>query len=158
MGFYGDLRDWAWGLSLIALTTMLHATGVVIMALAGLRIKGRLEKRKLRLRHAIAIVIGVVGAVGLALAVLHGVEYAIWAGAYVWIGAVDTPIHGLLYSIDSMTTRGASGLMLLPQWAMMGALEAANGMLLFGISTAYLFAVMQSFWPLLLADRRCRRN
>ena len=32
---------------------------------------------------------------------------------------------------------------------MMGALEAADGMLLFGISTAYIFAVMQMYWPML---------
>ena len=32
---------------------------------------------------------------------------------------------------------------------MMGALEAAGGMLLFGISTAYIFAVMQVYWPML---------
>ena len=31
----------------------------------------------------------------------------------------------------------------------MGALEAANGMLLFGISTAYIFAVMLQWWPVL---------
>src|SRR5262249_17283925 len=41
-----------------------------------------------------------------------------------------------------MSTRGASGLTLQRPWQMMGALEAVNGMLLFGISTAYVFAVM----------------
>lgn len=55
----------------------------------------------------------------------------------------------MLYSVDSMTTRGASGLVLQPHWRMMGALEAANGMVLFGISTAFIFAVMQVYWPLL---------
>ena len=34
-------------------------------------------------------------------------------------------------------------------WLTMGALEAAGGMLLFGISTAYIFAVMQLYWPML---------
>ena len=48
-----------------------------------------------------------------------------------------------------MTTRGASGLTLQQHWRMMGALEAAGGMLLFGISTAYIFAVMQVYWPML---------
>jgi hypothetical protein len=32
---------------------------------------------------------------------------------------------------------------------MLGALEAAAGMLLFGISTAYIFALMQTYWPML---------
>ena len=32
---------------------------------------------------------------------------------------------------------------------MMGALEAADGMLLFGISTAYIYSTMQVYWPML---------
>ena len=106
----------------------------------------------------IPIVIGVVGAVGLLLAVLHGIEAAIWAAAYVWLGALDSPRDAILYSLDSMTTRGASGLMLEPHWQMMGALEAADGMLLFGISTAYIFAVMQVYWPILSDLLTTRRH
>jgi hypothetical protein len=30
---------------------------------------------------------------------------------------------------------------------MMGALEALNGMLLFGLTTAFLFAMIQRVWP-----------
>ena len=141
--------NWTWGLSLIALTIAIHATGVVVMSFVGFGIRARLETRKLGLRHVIPIVIGVVGAVGLLLAVLHGIEAAIWAAAYVWLGALDTPKDAILYSLDSMTTRGASGLTLERHWQMMGALEAADGMLLFGISTAYIFAVMQVYWPML---------
>jgi hypothetical protein len=53
------------------------------------------------------------------------------------------------YSIDSISTRGASGLVLEHRWRLMGALEAVDGMLLFCISTAYVFTVMQAYWPLL---------
>ena len=141
--------NWTWGLSLIALTIAIHAMGVVMMAVVAFRIKARLETRKLRLRHVIAIVIGTVGVVGLLLAVLHGIEAAIWATAYVWLGALDSPKDAILYSVDSITTRGASALVLHQHWRMMGALEAAAGMLLFGISTAYIFAVMQAYWPML---------
>jgi hypothetical protein len=141
--------NWAWGLSLIALTIAIHAMGVVMMAVVGFRIRVRLETRKRRLRHVISIVIGMVGVVGLLLAVLHGIEAAIWAAAYVWLGALGSPKDAILYSVDSITTRGASGLMLQQHWRMMGALEAAAGMLLFGISTAYLFAVMQTYWPMI---------
>ena len=141
--------NWTWGLSLIALTIAIHTMGVVMMALVGLRIRVRLETWNLGLRHVILIVIGVVGAVGLLLAVLHGIEAAIWAAAYVWLGALNSPKDAILYSVDSMTTRGASGLTLQQHWRMMGALEAADGMLLFGISTAYIFAVMQVYWPML---------
>jgi hypothetical protein len=141
--------DWGWGLSLITLTIAIHAVGVVIMAIVAFRIRGRVETRNPGLRHVIPIVICMVGGVGLLLAMLHAVEAAIWAAAYVWLGALDSPRDAILYSIDSMTTRGASGLMLQQHWRIMGALEAAGGMLLFGISTAYIFAVMQVYWPML---------
>ena len=129
-----------------------------MMALVGLVIRARLETRNLGFRHVILIMIGVVGAVGLLLAVLHGIEAAIWAAAYVWLGALNSPKDAILYSLDSMTTRGASGLMLEQHWQMMGALEAANGMLLFGISTAYIFALMQVYWSMLSDLLMTRRH
>ena len=141
--------NWAWGLSLIALTIAIHTMGVVMMAVAGLRVRLWLEVRNLGLRHVIRIVIAGVGAVGLLLAVLHGIEATIWATAYLWLGALDSLNDAVLYSLDSMTTRGASGLTLEPHWQLMGALEAANGMLLFGISTAFIFAEMQGYWSML---------
>jgi hypothetical protein len=150
--------NWTWGLSLIAMTIAIHATGVVMMALVGLVIRARLETPNLGFRHVILIMIGVVGAVGLLLAVLHGIEAAIWAAAYVWLGALNSPKDAILYSLDSMTTRGASGLMLEQHWQMMGALEAANGMLLFGISTAYIFALMQVYWSMLSDLLMTRRH
>ena len=150
--------NWAWGLSLIALTIAIHTMGVVMMAVAGLRIRLWLEIRNLGFRYVIRIVIAGVGAVGLLLAVLHGIEATIWAAAYVWLGALDSLKDAILYSLDSMTTRGASGLMLEPHWQMMGALEAADGMLLFGISTAYIFAVMQVYWPILSDLLTTRRH
>jgi hypothetical protein len=52
----------------------------------------------------------------------------------------------MLYSVDSIATRGASGLVLQSHRQMMGALEAVDGVLLFGISTAFIFTVMQFFY------------
>jgi hypothetical protein len=98
---------------------------------------------RLRLHHWFAIVVPVIGVVGLLLAALHGIEAAVWAAAYWWLGALNSLGEAVLYSVDSISTRGASGLVLEHHWRMMGALEATDGMLLFGISTAYIFTVMQ---------------
>ena len=92
--------NWAWGLSLIALTIAIHTTGVVMMAVAGLRIRARLETRNLSFWHTILIVVGVVGTAGLLLAVLHGIEATIWAAAYVWLGALNLPQNAILYSVE----------------------------------------------------------
>jgi hypothetical protein len=148
----GDLlarASWTWGLSLIALTIAIHTTGVVLMAHLMLRIRTGLVKRRLGLPSVIPIVIGAVSGVALLLAVLHGIEATIWAAAYMCFGAFRSFADALLYSVGSMTTAGASGLNLEQQWRMMSALESVNGMLLFGISTAYIFAVMQVYWPML---------
>jgi hypothetical protein len=48
-----------------------------------------------------------------------------------------------------MSTRGAAGLTLQRHWQLMGALEAFNGMLLFGVSTAFLFTVAQVYWSMI---------
>jgi hypothetical protein len=106
----------------------------------------------------IAIVVAAFTAMGLLLAVLHGTEAAFWAAAYLWLGALDSPGAAILYSVDSMATRGASGVMLQPHWQMMGALEAADGMLLFGISTAFIFTVMEFYFQHLLLQRPAARH
>ena len=144
------MEDWTWGLSLIALTIAMHGAGIILMALRGLNIRARIESRNhLTLPRAAAIQIGLIGTVGLLLAALHGVEAALWAAAYWWLGALSSPTDAILYSVDSMSTLGASGLTVEPHWRMMGALEGMDGMLLFGISTAYIFAIMQAYWSLM---------
>ena len=148
------MENWAWGLSLIALTITIHAAGVALMAFVTLRIRVRFEsENRLGSRQVFSITIGLIGSVGLLLAALHGIEAALWAAAYWWLGALNSAAQALLYSVDSNSTRGASGLILEHHWLMMGALEAMDGMLLFGISTAYIFTVMQDYWPLMTRRR-----
>jgi hypothetical protein len=146
-----DHPGWLWGLSLIVLTMAIHATAIVMLAFVGVRIRVWLETRGLKVWNLIAILICVIGVIGLLLAVLHGIECGIWAAAYLWLGALDSPTDALFFSLDAMSTRGASGLTLQRPWQMMGALEAVDGMLLFGVSTAYLFSVMQVYWSMLTA-------
>jgi hypothetical protein len=147
-----DTPSWRWGLLLIALTMAIHVTAVVTMAFVGVRVRARLERRGLDSWNLVAALIFTSVAMVLLLAALHGAECGIWAAAYLWLGAIDSPQDALLFSVDSMTTRGASGLTLQRHWQMMGALEAVDGVLLFGVSTAYMFAVMQIYWSMLAAQ------
>jgi hypothetical protein len=106
----------------------------------------RLERRRTGLPCVFAIVIGTITTTGLLLAALHMIEAMLWAVAYLWLDAFGSPEVAILFSVDSITTRGASGLMLPSHRQMMGALEAADGVLLFGISTAFIFTVMQFYY------------
>ena len=144
-----DYQSWCWGLSIIALTIVIHAAAVVMMAFAGVRMRARLETRGVDLWSLIAIQICAIGVIGLLLIVLHAIECGIWAAAYLWLGVLDSPTDALIYSVDSMATLGASGLTPQRPWQVMGGLEAVNGMILFGVSTAYVFAVMQLYWSML---------
>ena len=145
-----DLPSWSLGLSLIVLTVAIHTTAVVLMAY-GLepRIRVRLDKHHPDVLRAIPTVIANIGAVALILAALHGLEGMLWALAYWWLGALDSLAQASAYSLSSMTTSEISGLTLPPRFDLLSVLEAVNGALLFGISTAFLFAVMQVHWQLL---------
>lgn len=143
----GWLGNWAWGLPLIAVTLMIHAGGVMGIALVVSRLGHRTQMGSSELTYSLASSALMIGAVGCALAALHGVEALIWAAAFVWLGALPSFAEAVLYSLDSITTRGAAGLGLAPRWQLMGALESANGVLLFGLSTAFLFVVLQGARP-----------
>jgi hypothetical protein len=106
----------------------------------------RLESRSPGLPRVFAIVIGTITAMGLLLVALHLMEAAFWAAAYLRVGALGSLEAAILYSVDSIATRGASGLTLQSHWQMLGALEAVDGVLLFGISTAFIFTVMQFYY------------
>jgi hypothetical protein len=147
------LENWTLGLSLIGLTITMHAAGIALGALKLQGIRVYLEHRELRLTGTFVVLVGLIGTLGLLLVILHGLEAAAWAVAYRWLGALDSAHNSILYSLDAISTRGSSRVLLDTPWQVMGALEAVDGMLLFGISTAFIFAVMQNFWPILVDSR-----
>jgi hypothetical protein len=153
-----DYPSWRWGLSLIVLTMAFHAVAVVMMGIVAAKIRLRLETRRFDLWKLIPIMICMVTVIGLLLAVTLVIECGIWAAAYLRLGALDSPLDALLFSIDSMSTRGASGLTLQRHWQLMGALEAVNGMLLFGLSTAWLFTVGQGYWSMIATHVTARKS
>jgi hypothetical protein len=53
----------------------------------------------------------------------------------------------MLYSLNAITAFGHTSLELAPHWQLMGALEALNGLLLFGLTTAFLYGHLQRVWP-----------
>jgi hypothetical protein len=145
-----DLPSWSLGLLLIVLTIAIHTTAVVLMSF-GLetRIRVRADKHKPHGLRATPTVIGHIGAVALILAALHGLEGVLWALAYWWLGALDSFTSASIDALATMTTFEIPGLTLPSRFQMISALAAVNGVLLFGISTAFLFAVMQVHWKVL---------
>jgi hypothetical protein len=143
-----DLASWSLGLALIVLTIAIHTTAVVLMGF-GLESRIRATGPTADRRRAVPIVIAHIGAVAVILAALHGLEGVLWALAYWWLGALDSFTQASIYALATLTTFEIPGLTLPPRFQMISALQAVNGVLLFGISTAFLFAVIQVHWKLL---------
>ena len=138
------IADWVWSLPLILLTVVIHVFGLGIINERVVRVVGRAMGR----RGLIPLFALVMGVAILLMTALHGVEAVAWALAYLALGAVPDAKAAMLYSLNAMTTYGHESVPLEPHWQMMGALEALNGMLLFGLTTAFLFAMIQEVWPL----------
>jgi hypothetical protein len=135
--------NWAWSFPLIILTVILHVLGLgyinakVVQALTVVRDH----------RAFVSIFAFVLSITILLATLLHGIEAGIWAAAYRAVGAIPNNRLALLYSLNAITTYGHSEVRLADHWRLMGALEALNGMLLFGLTTAFLYGVIQRVWP-----------
>jgi hypothetical protein len=92
------------------------------------------------------------GGVALLTTLLHALEAAVWGFAYFRLGALPNIRDAMLFSLDALTTYGHDTLTLEKRWQMMGALEALNGILAFGLTTAFLFFQMRRLWPSLSVD------
>src|SRR5215469_9911297 len=142
--------DWAWSLPLILLTVVIHVFGLGLINERVVRTLSRSMDRR-RLVTLFALVMGVAV---LLITALHGLEGVAWAAAYRFLGAVPDTKSAMLYSLNAMTTYGHESVSLAPHWQLMGALEALNGMLPFGLTTAFLFAMIQEVWPRALREGR----
>jgi hypothetical protein len=89
----------------------------------------------------------------LSVTILHAIESIVWAATYRLLGALGDNKSAMLYSLNAMTSYGHANLHLAPHWQMMGALEAFNGWILFGLTTAFLFTVIQRAWPQTYPER-----
>ena len=72
----------------------------------------------------------------------HLAEIALWALSFVLCGEFSNFTAALYFSGNTYTTLGDSTTVLSARWRMLGPIEAADGMLMFGVSTAIIFAVI----------------
>jgi len=136
--------NWVWSLPLIVLTVVMHVIGLGLVNESLVRtLSGTMERGGFMAKFSV-----VMGITALLATLLHGVEAATWAAAYRLLGILPDSKSAILYSLGAMTTYGHANLFLKEQWQLMGAPEALNGMLLFGLTTAFLFAMIQKVWPL----------
>ncbi|HTP69119.1 MAG TPA: hypothetical protein VMJ35_09470 [Dongiaceae bacterium] len=133
--------DWLWGLPISVVTVVIHVLGLFA-------IKRQFDRYLIEAsrRSFTFIVLSLIAGATVCVTMLHGIEGTIWAIAFRLLNAIPTQKEAVLYSLNAMTTFGHSGFVLAGQWHLMGSLEALNGWILFGLSTAFLYAVIQQVW------------
>lgn len=75
--------------------------------------------------------------------IAHLIEIALWAVLLLVCGEFETVQLAFYHSAANYTTLGSGDLPMTLSWRLLGPLEAANGALMFGVSTAMIFAMAQ---------------
>jgi Ion channel len=129
----------------LAMAVTLTFCTVIIHALALMPIVSLV---RYELRHGRAGVrfwrdVAIVAVVALVALAAHLIAVATWAVVFTLYGEFSQLSAALYHSAMNYTTLGDSDKIMSPSWRLLAPLEAANGMLMFGVSTAMLFAVIQ---------------
>jgi voltage-gated potassium channel len=77
----------------------------------------------------------------LSVVMLHMIEVWIWAAFYRAAVGLDWPT-AVYFSLGCYSTVGAERIVLPREWRLLGGVEGMLGALMFGLSTAFLFAVV----------------
>ena len=137
--------DWVWGLPLSVLTVVIYVLGLGLINQRVDCVTGGTLVR----HHPTSAFALVMGVTTLLVTLMHEIEAGIWAGAYRLLDAMRDNKSAMLYSLNAMTSYGHENLALEKHWKLMGAIEALNGWLLFGLTTAFLFGMMERVRSLL---------
>jgi len=129
-------HDYLWGLPLVVLTVMFHVIGLSFIP--------RETRRNMPFICDYQVVS--IGGVTVSITILHCVEVFAWAAVFLHLRAVDDKRAAVLYSLNAMTAYAHTTVQLDRQWQLMGALESLNGWILFGLSAAFLFVLIQRIW------------
>ena len=69
-------------------------------------------------------------------------QVAIWALLFILLGEFDQPEAALYHSSVNFSTLGYGDIVMSERWRLLGPLEAMNGILMFGVSTAVMTATV----------------
>ncbi|BDG70175.1 hypothetical protein [Roseomonas fluvialis] len=132
--------SWIWGVPLIVTSVVVHVLGLVMIRSGFARFFTRRppSRGEHLMRFAAAT-----GTAVLLITILHVLQAVVWAFAYVALDALPSPRIAMLYSLNAMTAYGHITDFLAPHWQLLGALQALNGLILFGLSTAFLYGMIE---------------
>jgi hypothetical protein len=125
------IRQFAIGAVLLVLTTIVHAT---CMAIA-IRTTRMMHAERWGFHWLLTTVILTAGLV-LMMFTASILEAGMYAVTYVQLGAIRPFESAMYFSIVTFTTLGYGDVLVAEEWRILAATEAANGIIMFGWTTA----------------------
>ncbi|WP_428408754.1 ion channel [Hyphococcus sp.] len=123
--------------AVISATTFVHGVFVAAAAAVFRVLKTRTRGAVRFLRDTAVLVLLV-----LWLMFAHTLEIGMWASVFHYFGMFETWETALYFSGASFTTLGFGDVLLPEEWRLLSGAAASNGLLLFGLSAAFLFDVV----------------
>ena len=71
------------------------------------------------------------------------VQIVIWGVLFLWLGEFNALYDAVYHSGVNFTSLGYGDVVMSVRWKLLGPLEAANGVLMFGMTSAALMAILQ---------------
>jgi Ion channel len=84
--------------------------------------------------------------------IAHLVEIALWAELFVLLGEFRDFGAAYYHSAVNYTSLGYGDIIMSPSWRLLGPMETATGLLMFGVSTTMIFAIIQRLVETRFAD------
>ena len=119
-------------------TIVIHGLAVIVIVHL-IRRQHRLGRIGVGFRQDVAIVCNAT----LLVSAAHLFEITVWALLFVFCGEFAQFASAFYHSATNYTTLGYGDVVMTPSWRILGPLEAADGMLMFGVSTAIIVSVIQ---------------
>ena len=142
------LTELATALVIVTVSLMIHVAGILVMAEWVLRRREELE-RSARTRHIAFLIVTLFAGVMF----LHVIQTSLWAVFYYARNLFSDFETSLYFSMVSFTTIGYGDVLLPRRWRLLGVIEGFSGVLLCGISTAFIFAVVNAMFQFRLRRR-----
>jgi hypothetical protein len=70
------------------------------------------------------------------------VQVAIWAGLFIYLGEFTDFLTAFYHSMVNFSSLGYGDMVMSEKWRLLGSLEASTGVLMFGLTSGTVFAVM----------------
>lgn len=129
------------GTLMIIITVVFHVTALVYLAGILTRLMPATQIAVNRFRSIMMLSMMV-----FYIVVVHTVEAFSWAVLYYALGEFAEMGQALYFSVVTATTLGYGDLTMSDRWQMLAAFEAMGGLILFGVTIAFLFEMLRPFF------------